>query len=290
MSNPFSWYARYPRDYGEKTAHLSLAEHGAYSLLLDHYMSSGKPIAIAIDLLSVCYRVCRAQTDDERAAVESVVKQYFTVEDDGCLHNKRADEELGKRKNLSETRTFVGKAGAAKRWSSKKEVAIAMPNAMPIAMANGIANPMANDMANGCTSTATATNTNEEDKPPFNSPLRGEGKKRSIRDRSVNQRNAPEVVVSAPNLNQEVWQRWVDYRKSIGKPLKPVSLNAAAADLAKYGANQAAVVEQSIAQGWQGLFPIKQAGKPVKDTRFSAARADFSGVDYHKGVNPDGTF
>ena len=84
MSNPYSWYARYPRDYGEKTAHLSLAEHGAYTLLLDHYMTSGGAIAIAMPiamhLLPVCYRICRAQSDEERAAVESVVRQYFTVE------------------------------------------------------------------------------------------------------------------------------------------------------------------------------------------------------------------
>jgi hypothetical protein len=95
--------------------------------------------------------------------------------------------------------------------------------------------------------------------------------------------------MSIPGLDEEVWQRWVAYRKSIGKPLRPVSLNAAAVDLAKHGANQAAVVEQSVAQGWQGLFPLKQAGKPAKDVRFSAAR-NFDNVDYHKGVNPDGSF
>lgn len=99
----------------------------------------------------------------------------------------------------------------------------------------------------------------------------------------------PEVPLSVPGLNEEVWQRWVAYRKSIGKPLRSVSLNAAAVDLAKHGANQAAVVEQSVAQGWQGLFPLKGTGKPAKDARFSAAR-NFDNVDYHKGVNPDGSF
>ena len=99
----------------------------------------------------------------------------------------------------------------------------------------------------------------------------------------------PEVPLSVPGLNEEVWQRWVAYRKSIGKPIRPVSLNAAAVDLANYGVNQAAVVKQSIAQGWQGLFPLKGDGKPAKDARFSAAR-NFDNVDYHKGVNPDGSF
>ena len=98
-----------------------------------------------------------------------------------------------------------------------------------------------------------------------------------------------EVRLSVPSLDHDVWQRWVAYRKEIGKPLRSISLTAAAIELAKYGLNQAAVVEQSIAQGWQGLFPLKQAGKPAKDVRFSAAR-NFDNVDYQKGVNPDGSF
>jgi hypothetical protein len=96
----------------------------------------------------------------------------------------------------------------------------------------------------------------------------------------------PEVPMSIPGLDEEVWQKWVAYRKGIGKPLRPVSFLSAAVDLAKHGANQAAVVEQSIAQGWQGLFPLKQAGKPTKDPRFSIAR-NFANVDYWEGAKPD---
>ena len=96
----------------------------------------------------------------------------------------------------------------------------------------------------------------------------------------------PEVLLSVPGLNEEVWQRWVAYRKSIGKPIRPVSLNAAAVDLAKYGVNQAAVVKQSIAQGWQGLFPLKGDGRPAKDERFSISR-NFKNVDYWEGAKPD---
>jgi hypothetical protein len=95
-----------------------------------------------------------------------------------------------------------------------------------------------------------------------------------------------EVPLSVPSLDHDVWQRWVAYRKEIGKPLRSISLTAAAIELAKYGANQSAVVEQSIAQGWQGLFPMKQAGKPTKDPRFSIAR-NFANVDYWEGAKPD---
>ena len=49
------WYARYPGDYLRDTAHLSLMENGAYTLLLDHYYSTG-PLLVDKDGL---YRVCK---------------------------------------------------------------------------------------------------------------------------------------------------------------------------------------------------------------------------------------
>lgn len=67
-------------------------------------------------------------------------------------------------------------------------------------------------------------------------------------------------------LDLAVWERWQDYRDEIHKPLKPASLESAAKALATFGAAQAAAVEQSIANGWQGLFPLKSAnGKPAPD-------------------------
>jgi len=63
------------------------------------------------------------------------------------------------------------------------------------------------------------------------------------------------------NLNVEAWHRWVQYRKQIRKPIKPASVAAAQRKLAGFGPDQSAVVEQSIANGWQGLFPLKAAPK-----------------------------
>ena len=63
-----------------------------------------------------------------------------------------------------------------------------------------------------------------------------------------------------PGLDPAAWSRWREYRIEIRKPLKPVSIPAAQRELAAFGGDQAAVVEQSIAQGWQGLFALK--GRP----------------------------
>lgn len=68
---------------------------------------------------------------------------------------------------------------------------------------------------------------------------------------------------SAPvaGLDSKSWERWVSYRIEIRKPLRSASLAAAQKALAAFGAAQAAVVEQSIAQGWSGLFPLKDSPK-----------------------------
>lgn len=66
---------------------------------------------------------------------------------------------------------------------------------------------------------------------------------------------------SAPaGLDATAWSSWVDYRVKIRKPLKQVSMPAAQQQLAAFGSDQVAVVQQSIANGWQGLFPLKHNG------------------------------
>lgn len=67
-----------------------------------------------------------------------------------------------------------------------------------------------------------------------------------------------EIFSSPDGLDLHAWKRWVDYRKQIKKPIRPVSVNAAQKELAKFGSQQADVIEQSIANGWQGLFPLKK--------------------------------
>lgn len=104
------WYPRYVGDYQRKTSHLSLVEHGAYTLLLDHYYSTEKPLPASA---SVLHRVCRAFAPEEQAAVQSVVDQFFTLESDG-YHNGKADEELIKRGDISEKRRKAAESRYAK--------------------------------------------------------------------------------------------------------------------------------------------------------------------------------
>jgi hypothetical protein len=83
-------------------------------------------------------------------------------------------------------------------------------------------------------------------------------------------------VSNIAGLDLDAWERWVAYRKAIRKPLKEVSLHAAALKLSKYGADQSEVVNQSISNQWQGLFELKKAKiapgeKPEKTDKQKAA-------------------
>jgi hypothetical protein len=86
-------------------------------------------------------------------------------------------------------------------------------------------------------------------------------KRREEKRREDKKEKEKEPIGSLPpypqNLDVQVWERWVGYRKQIGKALRPASIPSAQQSLAKHGDNQSAVVEQSIANGWQGLFQLK---------------------------------
>lgn len=57
----------------------------------------------------------------------------------------------------------------------------------------------------------------------------------------------------------KAWQSWIDYRKELKKPLKDATVKAQWREFVKWGEAKAiASIEQSIKQGWQGLFEPKQ--------------------------------
>lgn len=109
-----NFYPRFPGDYAKKTARLSLAEHGAYTLLLDEVYSTEE--ALPADADELC-RICRALTKEERAAVIKVADKFFPVGSDGLRHNERAEEEIA----LARPKIDAAKANGKKGGRPKKE-------------------------------------------------------------------------------------------------------------------------------------------------------------------------
>lgn len=103
-----NFYKRYMADYAKKTARLTLAQHGAYTLLLDEVYASES--ALPADLTDL-FRVCRAMGKAEQDAVRFVAEKFFPVGEDGLRHNPRANQELIEAAPALEAARLNGKRG-----------------------------------------------------------------------------------------------------------------------------------------------------------------------------------
>lgn len=83
-----NYYERHIGDYLKDTAHLSLLEHGVYGRLLDVYYTREAPIPAA-DVA----RLVSARSRDEKAALDAVLQEFFTLEGDAWRH-ARCDREI----------------------------------------------------------------------------------------------------------------------------------------------------------------------------------------------------
>jgi uncharacterized protein YdaU (DUF1376 family) len=105
------WYSFYPADYGRDTGHLSLIEHGAYRVLMDHYYATEAPLPPDRGRLQ---RLCRAQEAAEQDAVTYVLAQFFQENADGFRH-KRIEAEIEKSAMLSAMGALGGRVRAERR-------------------------------------------------------------------------------------------------------------------------------------------------------------------------------
>ncbi|NIJ40365.1 uncharacterized protein YdaU (DUF1376 family) [Parvibaculum indicum] len=111
-----NFYERHLGDYAKDTAHLSMLEHGAYSILLDRYYGTEEGIPEAS-----AHRLARARTEEEKAAVDAVLDEFFTLVD-GVWINNRAEEEISKTKARIEAAKVNGaRGGRPKKRQDAKE-------------------------------------------------------------------------------------------------------------------------------------------------------------------------
>lgn len=107
------WFKFYPADYRDDTWDLDLAAHGAYMLLIQHYMMHEKPLPDNDKALASIVGVGL----DEWSAVASQVRNMFVTRD-GKLRHKRCELEL----NAAYDRRRDGAERAAKYRKTKESV------------------------------------------------------------------------------------------------------------------------------------------------------------------------
>lgn len=106
-----NFYKRYVGDYQRDTGHLSIAEHGAYTLMLDAHYGNEKPLPA--DKTNI-YRLVRAMTKPEQLAVDSVLGQFWMLTNEGWI-NGRASDEIEKAAAQSATNRRIAEQREQKR-------------------------------------------------------------------------------------------------------------------------------------------------------------------------------
>lgn len=110
-----NFYEHHIGDYQKKTAHLSLLEHGAYFLMMQAFYATEKPLPTG----KVLYRMLRAASKPERAAIDSIVSQFWQKTAHGLV-NSRGNRELAAYRAFLDKQSANGKSGAAKRWAAQR--------------------------------------------------------------------------------------------------------------------------------------------------------------------------
>ena len=110
-----NFFKLYIGDYQRDTAHLSITEHGAYLLMLQHYYATEKPLPMGKAL----HRMLRAQDKAEREAIDAVAAQFWTVTDAGLV-NERADREITKAGEQADTNRRIAVEREAARKAARE--------------------------------------------------------------------------------------------------------------------------------------------------------------------------
>jgi len=238
-----NWYKRHIGDYIKDCAHLSLIEHGVYSRLLDVYYTreSGIPDDQAARLVG-------ARSKEERAALKAVLSEFFQLKE-GIWTQARCEEEISAASEVATTNREIALQREAKKRAEKE----------------------AREKHEPTTNRAQSVQRSDHEPTTSQTPD-------SISHKPDTSKNQEQLAIARawPGLEIDQFDRWIEYRKQRKPAIKPASYLALAKELTSFAEQQATVVQHSIANGYQGLFPPKTNGASVttlkpRTTRFEQA-------------------
>jgi uncharacterized protein YdaU (DUF1376 family) len=118
----------YIGDYLRDTGTLTLAQHGAYSLMLLEFYATEKPLPTGREL----HRLLRADSKAEKDAIDFVAAKYWQATDAG-LTNPRAIKEIERAANQRAINQEIGKRGGRPKQTEHKteSVSESEPNRNP---------------------------------------------------------------------------------------------------------------------------------------------------------------
>ena len=123
-------------DYLADTSHLDTTEHGAYLLMLMHYWRKGPLPNDPTQLANIA-----KLPKDAWSIHEAVLMQFFTLSQDGMLHQKRSDQEKEKWMKTRATAQLKAAKAARSRWNGASSIAQAKPMQCPLPSPSPLPSP-----------------------------------------------------------------------------------------------------------------------------------------------------
>lgn len=108
-------YPHHVSDFKSATCHITFVERALYRELLDLYYDTERPLVADQTKLA---RLARAETDEHKAALQSVLDEFFVLTDEGWF-NERCAREIEAYQQKQEQQSRAGKASAAKRKAKR---------------------------------------------------------------------------------------------------------------------------------------------------------------------------
>jgi uncharacterized protein YdaU (DUF1376 family) len=151
----------YTGDYRRDTMHLSMMEHGAYRLLLDHCWDQRGPVPLDERRI---FAICNARSNEEMGAVRHILREFFVQMEDGW-YNRRMQREIERASALSDKRSEAGRKGYAVRRKSlpRKGIQAIAKQVLDTCQANAKQEPQTPTTT---TTLTTTTTTNTKPKAP----------------------------------------------------------------------------------------------------------------------------
>lgn len=237
-----NFFKLYIGDYQRDTGTLTLAEHGAYLLMLQQFYATEKPLPRGREL----YRLLRCESAEERLAVDAVALKFWT-ETDGGLVSSRGLDEIAKYDHQRSINRKIGKLGGRPKKTDSLTEAI--------------------------------TESVIEHEPilqPNRNPIQIlDLKNKTKKEKDKKQQEAQAPCFSLPNwVPVDAWEGWLEMRAKQRKYPTERAKVLAIADLDRLrhaGHDPGAVLDQSTQNGWTGLFQ-RRGNNNGKDSGYNKGR------------------
>ena len=242
-----NYYPFHIGDYVAHTAHLEPMEDLAYRRLLDQYYIRECPLPSDVQATAKLIRM-RSMADD----VESVLREFFTLTDEGWVHS-RCEVEIEK-------------------FQDKRAKARASAQASVNARKAGQLNDRSTDAEVSASERSTNAEKNQTDvelpkpepkpEPIPNKELKEDAAEAAAPGKPSRSRFNPLEVELPDSVSSGAWSEWIAYRRQEGMSVKQVCLESQLRSLQQWhseGQDPNEIIRTAIRASWKSLWPDKTA-------------------------------